>query len=56
MSGIMPKGFANGLPTPEKIKSSESSFNNVELDESKRNVERGETTYSPSIFGGTSIN
>jgi len=50
----MPKGFANGLPTLGKTRSLESSFNNAELDEWERRVERGEKIYSTSIFGGTS--
>jgi hypothetical protein len=40
---------------PGKGRTLESSFKNAELDEWERRVEKGETIYSPSIFGGTSI-
>ena len=56
MTRIILRHLQMACQQPGKGRSLESSFNNVELDELEIGVEKGETIYSPSIFGGTSIN
>jgi len=55
MTRIMPIVLANGLPKPEKSKCFGSYINNEGLDEWESSIEKTETFWSTSTFGGTSI-
>jgi hypothetical protein len=51
---IMQNIFANGLPTPGKIRNLGSALDNGGLEEYERRWEEPETICLTSIFGGTS--